>query len=227
MNDSSLLLDSLDQESRDQLLEGHRVINIPAQHQLLFQSDWGEEVYFVSSGLLKVRCLTSNGDEIVIAIQGPGAVIGDLAVLSPRPLRSADVVSLTPATLLKLRQRAFQEVMGQSAPFTRAVAHVQAQRLSSLGERLILMHEDATTRLLATLSLLARLNGPADDPRQVIPPISQQDIAVIAGLSRGTTSTLITKLRNNQTLEQTPQGLRFVQLSALERRGLLPKGGER
>ena len=87
----------------------------------------------------------------------------------------------------------------------------------------MLMNEDAKTRLLATLSLLARLNGPEDDPYQPIPSLSQQEIAVISGLSRGTASTLINKLRGNGTLEQTDQGLRFTTLSPLQRRGLLPR----
>jgi CRP-like cAMP-binding protein len=86
----------------------------------------------------------------------------------------------------------------------------------------MLMHEDATTRLLATLLELARLNGPADDPHQPIPAISQNEIAVIAGLSRGTTSTLINKLRSNGTLENGVEGLRFATLAPLQRRGLLP-----
>jgi CRP-like cAMP-binding protein len=54
-----------------------------------------------------------------------------------------------------------------------------------------------------------------------MPPLSQQEIGNIAGLSRGSTSTLINKLRSNGTLEQTEQGLRFAKLAPLQRRGLL------
>ena len=76
-------------------------------------------------------------------------------------------------------------------------------------------------RLLATLMELACLCSSEADPCHPIPAISQQDIATIAGLSRGSTSTLITKLRGNGTLEQTPEGLRFASLAPLQRRGLL------
>jgi CRP-like cAMP-binding protein len=153
---------------------------------------------------------------------GSGALIGDLALLSPEPIRSVDVVALTAVSLLKLRDGALKETLESSATALALIAGLQAQRLKVLGERLMLMHEDATTRLLATLLELARLNGPADDPHQPIPAISQNEIAAIAGLSRGTTSTLINKLRSNGTLENGVEGLRFATLAPLQRRGLLP-----
>jgi CRP-like cAMP-binding protein len=216
------ILDLMEAEMRDRLLRDHRELVIPANHQLMFESDWGDDVYLISAGIAKTRNLNQQGDETVISLMGPGALIGDLVVFSPRSIRSVDVVSLTPTTLFKLRHRALQEEIERSSAFLQSLACLQAQRLCSLGERLMLMNEDATTRLLSTLSLLARLNGPADDPSQPIPAISQQEIAVISGLSRGTASTLINKLRSNGTLEQTELGLRFSKLTALERRGLLP-----
>lgn len=216
------ILDLMEAEMRDRLLRDHRELVIPANHQLMFESDWGDDVYLISAGIAKTRNLNQQGDETVISLMGPGALIGDLVVFSPRSIRSVDVVSLTPTTLFKLRHRALQEEIERSSTFLQSLACLQAQRLCSLGERLMLMNEDATTRLLSTLSLLARLNGPADDPTQPIPAISQQEIAVISGLSRGTASTLINKLRSNGTLEQTELGLRFSKLTALQRRGLLP-----
>lgn len=215
------ILDAIDGDLRSQLLENHRPLTIPANHQLMFQADWGEDTYVLSSGIAKARHLNSQGDETVIALMGPGSLIGDVALLSGKSIRSVDVVTLTPATLLKLRHRALQEAIESNPAFLRAIALLQTERLRTLGERLMLMNDDATSRLLAALSQLARLNGPDDDPTQPIPAISQQEIALIAGLSRGTASTLINKLRGNGTLEQTDLGLRFSTLAPLQRRGLL------
>lgn len=154
---------------------------------------------------------------------GAGALIGDLALLCPQPIRSLDVVALTPLTLLKLRPAALQEAMEDNCKVMHALACLQAQRLIALGNRLMLMQEDATTRLLSTLLDLARLHGAEDDPQPAIPAIPQHEIASIAGLSRGTTSTLITKLRSKGTLATNASGeLHFATLEPLKRRGLLP-----
>jgi CRP-like cAMP-binding protein len=217
------ILDQIDPETEEQLLAGHRRIEFPAGHQLIFQADWGGEVYVVESGLAKARCLSLQGDEVVLSLMGNGALIGDLALLSPKPVRTVDVVALTAMSLMKLRQGALEAALKNSASFSNAITYLQVQRLCNLGNRLMIMNEDATTRLLYTLQLLASINSPDGDPCHPMPPLSQQEIASIAGLSRGSTSTLINKLRSNGTLEQTEQGWRFAKLKPLQSRGLLPE----
>jgi CRP/FNR family cyclic AMP-dependent transcriptional regulator len=215
------LLDELDPAVRHRLLEGHRLIQVPANHQLLFQSDWGDEIFTVSSGILKARCLNPCGDEVVISLMGPGALIGEVASLSAKPIRTVDVVALTPVILLKLRQHVFKKALEQCPTLVYAVAQLQAQRLTALGDRLMLMNEDATTRLLATLLTLARLNGDNDSHSNPIPPLSQQEIAVISGLSRGTTSTLINKLKAKGVISDTGNMLQLADFDHLRKRGLM------
>lgn len=219
------ILDQVDPDTRERLLMGHRRIEFPAGHQLIFQADWGHEVYVVVSGLAKARSLSLQGEEVVLSLMGSGALIGDLALLSPQPIRTVDVVALTELSVMKLRQGALEEALKSSPRFSNAVTYLQVQRLCDLGNRLMLMNEDATTRLLHSLQLLATLNSPDGNLRDPLPPLSQQEIATIAGLSRGSTSTLINKLRTNGTLEQTEKGWRFASLAPLERRGLLPSPG--
>jgi len=213
----------LGEGEKERLLLSSREISLPTNHQLLFQSDWGSQTFLITGGIAKARSLCLAGREVVISLMGAGALIGDLALLSLQPIRSLDVVALTPLTLLKLRPAALPEAMDGNSKVTHALACLQAQRLIALGNRLMLMQEDATTRLLATLWHLARLHSPEDDPQPAIPAIPQHEIASIAGLSRGTTSTLITKLRSKGTLASNARGeLQFVTLEPLERRGLLP-----
>jgi CRP-like cAMP-binding protein len=217
------ILDEVDPKTREHLLAGHRRIEISAGHQLIFQADWGSEAFLVDSGFAKARCLSMQGDEVVLSLMGCGALIGDLALLSPKPVRTVDVVALSAMGVLKLRQGALDEVLTSSAALRDAITYLQVQRLCNLGNRLMIMNEDATTRLLYTLHLLATVNSPDGDPCHPLPTLSQQEIATIAGLSRGSTSTLITKLRSNGTLLQDADGLRFANLGPLKRRGLLPE----
>jgi CRP-like cAMP-binding protein len=81
------ILEALDQDLREKLLRDHRQLAIPANHQLIFQSDWGSEVYVIVEGIAKARSLTLAGEEVVISLMGSGALIGDLALLSPEPIR--------------------------------------------------------------------------------------------------------------------------------------------
>jgi CRP-like cAMP-binding protein len=152
---------------------------------------------------------------------GPGELLGEVAVLMPHRRRTADVATLTAMELVKLRAQWFEEALDRVPGFARALACLEARRLTSLDDRFGLQSEDAKTRVLATLLELARLAGGTGDPHHPIPDLPQREIAAIAGLARGTTSRILMELRNRGTLEQTPEGLRFTSLEPLQRRNLL------
>ena len=60
-----------------------------------------------------------------------GDVFGEMAVLDGAS-RSADVVTLTPLHLIKMRSTPFASLLGQLAPFALALARLEAGRLHDL-----------------------------------------------------------------------------------------------
>jgi CRP-like cAMP-binding protein len=215
------LFEGLDSTRVEDLLREHRILMVPAQHQLVFEGDWSDGLFLIRSGVVKVRHITLQGEEVVIALMGVGEMFGELALLLGDGRRSADVVALTPLEVAKLRWTSVQEELDRTAGFALAMARLQARRLLSLGRRLSLRGEDATTRVLATLLELACCSGDGKDPCAPIPDLTQTEIATIAGLARGTTSRILTQLRSRGTIVETPDGLRFANLEPLQRRGLL------
>jgi CRP-like cAMP-binding protein len=180
-------------------------------------------MFMLRSGIVKVRHLTLSGEEVVIALLGSGEVFGELSLIPSNGLRSADVVSLTPIEVVKLRPEPVENLLRTDASFTLAMCRLQAVRLRQLGHRFSLSGEDATTRVLAALLELARCVAPEGDRPTPLPDVSQGEIAAIAGLARGTTSKVLTQLRQRGTLRETPKGLEIADLEPLRRRGLLPK----
>lgn len=215
------LFASLNEDQANALLRDHRRLSLPEDQRVLFEGDWSDGVFLVCTGIAKVCRTTNVGDEVVLALVGPGELLGELAVLMPQRRRTADVSSLTPMDLVKLRAQWFEEALDRIPGFARAVACLEARRLTSLDERFGLQSDDAKTRVLATLLELALLASASDDPHHPIPDLAQREIAAIAGLARGTTSRILTELRTRGTLEQTPEGLRFTNLKPLQRRNLL------
>jgi cAMP-dependent protein kinase regulator len=84
----------------EQLLAAVRVEEVSDGHEIVRQGDVGNEAFVVARGLLKV-VRRQGGDETVLAQLGPGAIFGEMALLSESP-RSASVVALEPAQLLVL-----------------------------------------------------------------------------------------------------------------------------
>lgn len=215
------LFEGLEIKQLESLLCEHRTLQVPAQHQLVFEGDWNDGLFLIRSGVVKVRRFTLEGEEVVIALMGAGEMFGELAMLLGNSRRSADVVALTPLEVVKLRWKTVREELDRSTDFALAMARLQARRLLCLGRRFSLRGEDASTRVLATLLELAFCSGYDNDPCGPIPDLKQTEIAVIAGLARGTTSRILTQLRSKGTIVETPEGLRLANLEPLQRRGLL------
>ncbi|MFT3925810.1 MAG: cyclic nucleotide-binding domain-containing protein [Myxococcales bacterium] len=95
------------------LLNAIRVEEISGGQAVVRQDDQGQEAFVVARGVLKV-VRSTGGDETLLAQLGPGAMFGEMALLSAAP-RSASVVALEPTQLLVLG-RAELERAAEGAP---------------------------------------------------------------------------------------------------------------
>jgi CRP/FNR family cyclic AMP-dependent transcriptional regulator len=214
------LFADLEADQLDLILDRHREIGHDADQVIVMEEDWGESVFFLRSGLAKVRTTTADGDEVVMSLLGQGDVFGEMAVLGGEA-RSADVVALTPLQLIKLRVAPFATLLDQRAGFALALARLEASRLRELNRRFALQTADATTRLLDALAYLARKSSAAADPQALIPALAQRELALVAGLARETASRTLSKLRARGTVVDEEGGLRLMDLQPLSKRGLL------
>jgi CRP-like cAMP-binding protein len=219
------LFEGLQEEQLELFLIDHSILRMPAAHQTIFEDDWSDGIFLIRTGIAKVRHITMAGEEVVIALLGAGQMFGELSYLLGDGRRRADVLSLTPMEVVKLRSGVVDNAARQLPDFWLRLARFEAHRLVDLGRRFGMQGEDATTRVLATLQELARCNSRENDPQAPIPNLSQSEIATIAGLARGTTSTVINQLRSRGTLAETPDGLRIVNLEPLRQRGLVKPAG--
>jgi CRP-like cAMP-binding protein len=116
-NDSSLpelpLFAALPPKELGRLLAAVRVEEVSGGQEVVRQDDQGQEAFVVARGVLKVVRRT-GGDETILAQLGPGAMFGEMALMSAAP-RSASVIALEPTQLLVLG-RAELERAAEGAP---------------------------------------------------------------------------------------------------------------
>ena len=84
--------------------------------------DW---LFLVADGAVRVHI-----GERTLRELGPGAVVGDLAVLAPAP-RSASVSAVEPTLLLRLRREPFEELLEDHPAIARAVIATLTRMLQS------------------------------------------------------------------------------------------------
>ena len=214
------LFAQLTQSQAEALLVGQITLEVAAEQLLIIQQDEGEALLVIQDGLAKVRSFSADGDEVVIALLGPGDLMGEMAVLT-QGVRNADVVALTPLVAVKLRAGLFRDLVLHDARVSLELARLLAVRLTAIHARLLLRGADATTRLLAVLQDLALTASRGQDPLGPIPPLPQRELAVMAGLARPTASSTLAHLRERGIVKVDPQGMKITDSQALRKRGLL------
>jgi CRP-like cAMP-binding protein len=215
------LFKDLESSLLEGLLDRHRLLEMAAAQTLFMQSDWGETLVVLLSGIAKVRLFSADGDEVILSLLGAGDLIGEMSLLDGDS-RSADVVTLTPVRLLKLQGGPFLRALQQQPILALQLARLEASRLRDINRRFAIQRSDATTRVLDALAYLAVKGSLQQDPLDPIPALPQAEIAILAGLARETLSRTLSKLRSRDIIVEAGEGWRLASLQPLQRRGLLP-----
>jgi hypothetical protein len=108
-------------------------------HSILFkQGDIGDAMYLVLTGELRARVL-NDGSESILAAFKTGDFFGDMALFDNGP-RSADVVSSTDSTLLKISAanffRLIREAPALATPFLQATVRTLSSRIRADNKRI-------------------------------------------------------------------------------------------
>jgi CRP/FNR family cyclic AMP-dependent transcriptional regulator len=170
-----------------------RQLKLKADQTLFVTGDPGDGCYRIDAGLIKVSVLSPSGSERILAILGPGAIVGELALLDDRA-RSASVAAVRDSELSFVSRPAFNAFADKNPEVYRHMMAMLVQRL-----------RDTNNVVLAAsfLSLKGRvaqaLLGLGDAFGHEVAPgrmlirqkVTQSDIAAMAGIARENVSRIL------------------------------------
>jgi CRP/FNR family cyclic AMP-dependent transcriptional regulator len=111
-----------------------------AESKIFSEGDAGNSMYLIKSGRVRVSKSPPGCGEEALAILGPGAVFGEMAVLDGGK-RSADVLVLEDAELLVIDRRQFAQLLFEDKELAyyvlNAIVRTLAGRLREMDEKLI------------------------------------------------------------------------------------------
>ena len=176
--------------------------HLAADEMLFLAGDPGDGFYRVEEGLLKVSIISASGAERILAIFGPGSIVGDLAIIDGKP-RSASVSALRETKLQFVSQTAFHAFAAKNPEIYKYLAKVLAERLRdtdaivAAGSFLPLKGRVAR----ALLELAEGFGHNVGGTRVVIrQKVSQSDLAAMAGIARENVSRIMNDWIRDQTL---------------------------
>jgi CRP-like cAMP-binding protein len=189
----SNILDSLPSDLARGLFAHGRSLSLDADQTLFLAGDEGDGCYRVEEGLLKASVAAPNGGERILAILGPGSVVGELSMIDGAP-RSASVTALRDSKLCFVSQSDFDTIGRAKPELYHHVMKVLARRLrdtnNALAASSFLSVKGRVARAL--LSLAEAFGKDVGNGRILIrQKVNQSDLAAMAGIARENVSRVL------------------------------------
>ena len=113
-----------------------RPVSLKADQSLFLSGDPSDGCYRLDEGLLKVSVITAAGGERILAILGPGAILGELSMLDGTP-RSASVEALRESKLCFISSAIFEWFANDHPELYRHGMMLLARRLRATNDALV------------------------------------------------------------------------------------------
>jgi len=175
----------------------------PAEQVILLENDWGNSVYFIVEGWVKIRTYNLDGKEVTLNIIGAGEMFGEMASLDQIP-RSTDVITLVPTTVASLPAADFVHLIRTEPEAGIHLARLLAKRLRQVNRRLRLRESDSTSRVADVLLFLAEGQGTMGTMGMEIPNLPHRELSSLSGLARETVTRVLGKLERKNLICRDP-----------------------
>jgi CRP/FNR family transcriptional regulator, cyclic AMP receptor protein len=159
------------------------------------RDDPADTLHLIARGRFAMRVTTQLGETVTVAVHGPGEAFGELALVEEGIPRSTSVVALEPGETYAVGRDDFTRLRRQYPAVNEVIVLLLARRLRRQSELLVeALFVSAETRVLRRVCELSALYG--DEI-----PLTQEDIAGLAGTSRATVNRVLRAEAKRGTVE--------------------------
>lgn len=187
---------------------------------LLARGDPADRVIVVEAGRVKVAVSTTTGREAVLTFRGPGALLGDQALVDQAP-RSATVTAVEPVLMLVVAASTFKTYLSTHPDVALAMLATISMRLREADRRLAeFAAADTLGRVCARLVELCDTEGNDDDSGtvRITLPITQEELAGWTGSSIESTAKSLRTLRSLGWIKTGRRAIDVCDLAAMRGR---------
>jgi CRP/FNR family transcriptional regulator, cyclic AMP receptor protein len=179
-------------------------VELRAREVLFHAGDTGAGCYYLRSGAAKAAVIAKDGQERLLAVLGPGSLIGELSLFDDQP-RSATVSALRPCKLMHLTKASFFQLADNNPSIYRLSLKLLTERLRGTNDSVVAQGTVTVLgRVARALETLAEGVGEADSTGRIVfaQKITQTDIAGMAGVARENANRAIHELMRDGILSR-------------------------
>jgi len=213
------LFSALPQRLSALLFAKGKPVHLAADQVLFLADDAGDGCYRVETGLLKVSMMSASGAERILAILGPGAIVGELAVLDGLP-RSASVFALRDSDLLFVSRAEFDACAQKYPDLYQQLVKVLASRLRETNDAIAAESFLSLRGRVAVIFLeLAEHFGESVGEGRIMirQKFGQSDLAAMAGIVRENVSRILADWKRRKLIGRVSGYYCIEDMPALQR----------
>jgi CRP-like cAMP-binding protein len=181
------------------------------------QGDPGDSLQVIMRGHFALRIITPQGDVHIARVYGPGDVFGRVAVASIEAVRDMTVICIDGGETCELFRKQVDDLRAAHPSVNDALVAMAGAELRR-GAQLLLeaLYLDADRRVRRRLLELGE-QFPADGGDEPMIPLSQEEIAAIAGTSRATVSRVLGEEERRGTIARRRRRIVLLDVAELAR----------
>jgi len=184
------LLADLPPEDVRELLSIARRRTFEKGEVVFHRDDPAESLHLIVRGRFAARVTTPLGDSVLLEVLGPGQSFGEVALLLLGERRSATVSALEKGETRSVLRDDFARLQKSHPGVKDVLLRLLAEQLRRASDRIVEAHYvDAETRVRRRVCELAETYS--GDGGQAVVPLTQEDLAAMAGTSRATVNRVL------------------------------------
>lgn len=166
---------------------------------LFHQGDPGDTVHLLDRGHVAFRIVNQHGVTLTLDLVGPGSTFGEQTLVERDARRSASAVSVGAVETLMVHRDTFAELLERHPAAMSVLVEMLAAQVRRLSEMLLDSHsmgaEERVVKQLRRLALEFR------DGDTATLPITQEELASLAGTTRPTANRALQTLVSDGTVQ--------------------------
>jgi len=195
MSETDSLFDRIPEDELRALRAAARRRRFGRDDTIFYEGDLGDSFHLIDRGHVAIRVTTPMGETVTLTVLGPADSFGEQALMADTPRRTASAVCLDATQTLSIVGAEFSELRERLPLIDRFLVDVLSAQVHKLSQLLVEnLHLDAETRVLRRVHGLCVSYADSSGPPVV--PITQEDIATMAGTTRPTVNKALRAAKN-------------------------------
>jgi CRP/FNR family transcriptional regulator len=191
-------------------------LELPKHHVIFSPGMPSDAIYFIEKGRVRMTRLSPEGKTVILALLGPGDLIGEAAWESGEHDSYAE--TLEDSRIYQIGRETFQSFIRENPEFGLRLIQIIGIRLKQAQARIEdLVFRQVPSRVARLLISLAESHGKVTpNGIRVEFPLTHQEIADLVGSSRVTVTQILNKFRSSNWIEIESKRVTIHNLDALE-----------